>query len=135
MLGDRRFDVIFCIAVLHHLPTKVMRDQAIQTMKKYLKPGGVLCMENWNMWQIRKGKKTVWGSYLRGIPKLGMRDIITEWKTPRGSGFLYYYAFTPQEVRRLLASQDFRVLDSYFIRDVRRAHWWNGKNIITIAKN
>ena len=46
VLGDQQFDLIFCIAVLHHIPTKELRLHELQTLEKYLKPGGILCMEN-----------------------------------------------------------------------------------------
>ncbi len=130
-IDDQQFDLIFCIAVLHHIPTKELRLQALQTLKKYLKRGGVLCMENWNMWQFRKGAKNIWKSPRRA----GIRDLITEWKSSRARGFLYYYAFTISELRALLRKSEFGVLQAFYIRDGKSAHWWNGKNIITIARN
>lgn len=130
VLGDQRFDLIFCIAVLHHIPTKELRVHALQALKKYLKPGGTLCMENWNMWELRKGNKTVWNSPRR----VGIRDLITEWKSPQGTGNLYYYAFTARELRALFCKSGFHVQKLYYIRDGKKAHWWNGKNIIAIAK-
>lgn len=130
ILGSQTFDIIFCIAVFHHFPTKALQLQALQNMRRFLRVGGILCMENWNMWELRKGKKTVWGS----IRNFGIRDVITKWKSPKGIGFLYYYAFTLSELRKLLRRSGFDLLQKFYIRDGKPAHWWNGKNMVTVCK-
>ncbi len=169
---SRQFDVVFCIAALHHIPTKKLQEQAVAAFKRYLRPGGMLCMENWNMWELRKGKKNVWHALARRLndtlffrgstdqavgpltahenTELGWRDLVTEWggggTTVRNRpipdscgdsgcrGFLYYHAFTMSELRKLLGTSGFTTLHEFYIRDGKPAHWWNGKNIITIAK-
>lgn len=157
VLGSQQFDIIFCIAVLHHIPTIELQSQALNTLKQYLKPGGFLCMENWNMWQMRKGTKTVWYTFLRRCTdafhglystdqppdpltrcernQLGWRDLITEWGQGNQTGFLYYYAFRASELQKLLQKSGVDVRDVYFIRRGKRAHWWNGNNIIAVAKH
>lgn len=139
ILGSQTFDIIFCIAVLHHIPTHALQLQALKNMRRFLRVGGILCMENWNMWRVRKGKKTVWGSFFQKfisrVPKseLGLGDLITKWKSPQGVGSLYYHAFTIAELHTLLRNSGFAVEKAYYIRDGKPAHWWNGKNIVTIA--
>lgn len=46
-----QYDYIFCIAVIHHLPT--LNDQLLllQQIKKHLKPGGQILLTSWNLWQ------------------------------------------------------------------------------------
>lgn len=46
-----QFDYIFCIAVIHHLPTRHDQLFLLQQIKKHLKPGGQCLITAWNLWQ------------------------------------------------------------------------------------
>lgn len=46
-----QFDHIFCIAVLHHLPTKKDQLFVLDQIKKHLKPEGEVLITVWNLWQ------------------------------------------------------------------------------------
>jgi 2-polyprenyl-3-methyl-5-hydroxy-6-metoxy-1,4-benzoquinol methylase len=49
-----KFDAIFCVAVLHHLP---QRDQHLFVFKqagKHLKKNGFLFLSVWNLWQLNR---------------------------------------------------------------------------------
>lgn len=146
-LADQKFDIIFGIAVLHHIPTRAGRSQVLQDVKELLAVGGILVLENWNLWQLRKGTKTVWHScaqrlsfkklpweiqYTVSRRRLGFADIITQWGSSSNRAFLYYHAFTLHELSGLCISSGYRIRDLYYIRDGKRAHWWNGKNIMVI---
>lgn len=45
------FDYIFCIAVLHHLPTEKDHLFVLEQIKKHLKPNGKILITVWNLWQ------------------------------------------------------------------------------------
>ena len=42
------FDKVLCVAVLHHLPTKMMRLRMLMEMKKVLKAGGFIYLTVFN---------------------------------------------------------------------------------------
>lgn len=46
-----RFDYIFCIAVLHHLPTRKDHLFVLKQIQKHLKPDGKVLITAWNLWQ------------------------------------------------------------------------------------
>jgi 2-polyprenyl-3-methyl-5-hydroxy-6-metoxy-1,4-benzoquinol methylase len=46
-----QFDYIFCIAVLHHLPTQKDQLFLLKQIKKHLKPQGKVLITSWNLWQ------------------------------------------------------------------------------------
>ncbi len=46
-----RFDYVFCIAVIHHLPTRKDQLFVLKQIKKHLKPGGKCLITAWNLWQ------------------------------------------------------------------------------------
>ena len=48
-----KFDLIFCVATLHHIPSDKLRQQILVNIKNRLKPDGKLLMTNWNLWQSK----------------------------------------------------------------------------------
>ncbi len=46
-----QYDYIFCIAVIHHLPTFHDHLFLLQQIKKHLKPNGKILITAWNLWQ------------------------------------------------------------------------------------
>ena len=45
------YDYIFCIAVIHHLPTHHQHLFLLKQIKKHLKPNGQVLITAWNLWQ------------------------------------------------------------------------------------
>ena len=46
-----QFDYIYCVAVLHHLPTQKEQLFVLEQIKKHLKPKGKCLITVWNLWQ------------------------------------------------------------------------------------
>ena len=51
--GLGEFDAIFCVAVLHHVPTAKLQKFVLTEAKKHLRPGGFIYLTVWNLWQER----------------------------------------------------------------------------------
>ncbi|PIU01817.1 hypothetical protein COT68_01200 [bacterium (Candidatus Torokbacteria) CG09_land_8_20_14_0_10_42_11] len=123
------FDVIALIAVLHHLPSRVMRDQALQNVKRVLKPGGLILLTNWNLCQknfLGLRLRYLWLKIL-GENKMDWNDIL--WKGKR-----YYHGFRKREIAKLLAALGFQVLENYYEKGGKRTARWKGENLVTIGK-
>lgn len=103
------YDMVFCIAVLNHIPSKKLQFQALENIYQVLKPGGILFMTNWNLWNP-KNKKSVWRSQKYG----GFRECKTFWTVDDASYPLYYYAFTKGELQRMLEKLGFTILQSKY---------------------
>lgn len=127
-LGEDKFNIIFMFAVFNHLPSEKLRLKVLEDIKKLLKPGGLLMMTNWNLWQLGK-KKSVWKHGLK-------RDVITHWQSGdrNRKGDLYYRAFTKQELNKLFKQVGFEILENYYAYQDKKAHWWNGRNIVSVIK-
>lgn len=131
-LGDNKFDIVFCIATLHHLPDEKSRILALREIKRVLKHGGYLLMTNWNLDSesarntIKKGK---W-------QKAGGKDFIIPWFNPQGKkvGERYYYGFGLDELRDLLIATGFEVLENYYSKKGKQSDRENSANIVTVAK-
>ena len=146
--GKNQFDAIFAVAVINHIPSKEAQKKSLLKLHEALKPGGILLMTNWNLWNFNFKKnifsynfkkwKTSAGKWKGkyGIDKKEFRfkDIMTEWKDGEKSSPLYYYAFTKQEIDKLTKESGFKILDSYYSKSGKRVCRFQGGNIITIAK-
>jgi len=51
-----KFDYIFCIAVIHHLPTTKDHLFLLEQIQKHLKPEGKVLLTAWNLWQPKYRK-------------------------------------------------------------------------------
>lgn len=141
-LPDNGFNIIFMVASFHHIPSKELRQKVMANLQRLLKPGGILIMTNWNLWQIGP-KKSIWNNILSSyklrvinyeLPvasyklRLSLKDVITLWQNKHP---LYYYAFTLPELKKLFLSAGFSILENSYVRRGKKASWWNGYNILT----
>lgn len=88
------FDMVWCIAVLHHLPTPKLQLQAVHEMKRVLKKNGLLMLMVWNLWQPK---------YKKFIQEKTHHALIP-WKNKVER---FYYAFRAQEIEKLLKKAGF----------------------------
>lgn len=51
-----KFDAIFCIAVLHHIPTRKMQLSFLKRMHVHAKKKGFVFISVWNLWQPKYWK-------------------------------------------------------------------------------
>ncbi len=92
---ENSFDKVYCIAVIHQIPSFEYRLQAMQEIERVLKPGGIIFATAWNIWKRNKIfciKKMVSNFFFSR--SLGPRDIIL--KRDR-----YYYVFRKKELSHL----------------------------------
>jgi len=116
-------NVTVSIAVLHHIPSKALREKAVKELARITKKKGKLLLTVWNLKEQKKYKTQVRKAFLRWMATLGKyekRGLQIPWgkeKTPR-----YYYAFTQKELEKLL--------DPFF----EIIHKRKGKNLIYICE-
>lgn len=134
-LKDQSVDVCLLNASLHHIPGPLM-NQAIQELRRVLKPGGLVCMVNWNLWQPRFFKlhfKT-WVDKLLGRTNLGWKDVWVEYASPdkKTRANRFYHTFTLRELVELASVHRFSTLKQHYIYKTGRARFWNGRNILSV---
>jgi len=104
--SDNFFDKVYSIAVLHHIPSEEFRIQFLKEARRALKPGGLLILTVWNLWQT----KTAWKILIKdtalkflGRLKLDFKDILYPWKNPKGGIIIqrYFHLFTKRELENL----------------------------------
>jgi SAM-dependent methyltransferase len=119
------FDVVAAIASFHHIPSEELRLVALREIYRVLKPGGVVFMTNWNLWQrdlIKKYKLRIWDFF---FPRNEM-DAGDFWIPFKGKDKTmprYYHHFGREELARLCRKAGFEIISDA-----------GGKNRVTIIK-
>jgi len=136
--SDNKFNTIFCIATLHHIPSKKLRRQAISEFYRVLTPGGYLVMTNWNLLNTKWWPTLTSFSFNKIIGKnsLDWKDIIKPWKNSQGKiqAERFLHAFTKCEMKKLLVDNDFKPEKQFYTKKDVTSNILSGFNLITIAK-
>lgn len=117
-IKDLKFNHIFCLATLQHLPSKELRVKAVLEMKKHILDGGQIIISNWNMWTKNKYRTLVFKSFLNkviGNNQLEFGDILFPWKNSQGeiTSERYYHAFRKRELSKLARQAEFNDINIY----------------------
>ena len=104
------FDKVYAIAVLHHIPSKEFRQRFLEEAKRVLKPGGLLILTCWNLWQKPKIRRLIFKFTLKKIfclSKLDFFDIQMNWW---GIPFCYFHCFTKKELVKAIKKSGFEII-------------------------
>jgi alkylated DNA repair protein alkB family protein 8 len=131
---DNYFDSVFCLSVLHHVPSKYFRKKYIEEICRVLKTDGKLIITAWNLKRDKKAMRLVF-KYLflkiLGKSELGFRDIFYPWKDSTGKTIAerYVHIFSLIELVKLLKSQGFRILEQKAIDRSQK-----GSNLLVVCQ-
>lgn len=106
------FDKICAIALLHHIPSKELRKQALAEVWRVLKKDGIFILTVWNLWKNPRAKKLIFKfAFLKifGGVKLDFKDILMLW---HGADDCYFHFFTARELRKLTNAAGFNIIKS-----------------------
>ena len=101
------FDKIYCIAVLHHIPSSELRLAFLKEARRVLKPTGILILRVWDLWRRAAGKRLLVKFTLlkiMGRSQLDLKDVLLSWRNPTGKIITsrYFHAFTLKEIKGLI---------------------------------
>ncbi len=97
--SDATFDWAISVATYHHIKGKQQRQEALNELRRVLKPGGEAFVTVWNRWQPR-----FWFS---------RKEISVPWRTKGKTLYRYYYLVSFTELEKLLKKAGFEVLKSF----------------------
>lgn len=136
-LPNASFDILAMISVLHHIPSAAFRQQAMKECYRVLRPGGVCFISNWNVLHpMFMRRYRTWRLFFKIMkPGFDRRDILIPWKRDVARPVMrYIHVFRAAELRRLCAEAGFTSVECFYTLHGKRAHWWNGSNLVTIAR-
>jgi len=113
-LPDNSVDLIFAVASFHHLPSNQIRLQALDEMRRVLKPNGKLYISVWNLYQKRYFK-----FILESLLRLGSYDFGDTF-IKLGGVKRYYHAFTPWSLSRLISKSNFKVVEKHYYKNTQK---------------
>jgi len=116
-LSDSFFNVICCIATIHHIPSKNLRIKLLKEFRRTLKKDGVLILTTWYLWI---GKRKIVFKYIfkwllskisRKKTELDFKDIFIPWKNNQGKilAHRYLHAFSKRELAKLVEEAGFKI--------------------------
>lgn len=113
---NNKFDIVTAIAILHHLPSKKCRQQALGEIYRVLKPDGFLIMTNWNLDQKKYSRYSNRNFALD--QNLAKTDFLVPWKSADGkiTTIRYYHSFNLTEIQNLLSRQQFNTIHNKIIK-------------------
>ena len=130
---DSSFDVVFAVAVLHHIPSRHKREELLSEFRRVLKPNGILIVTVWNLWQ-KKYRSLILKYAIRkiiGRSKLDIGDVFIPWMDGRGekNAERYYHAFTKRSLNQVIQNSGFVMQKTGYFGGVEKKF-----NIYAIAR-
>ncbi len=118
------FDVCCSIAVFHNLYKRDLQLKVLEQIKRALKPGGILIITVWNLWQ-----KSFWPLHLKQLrwkTKNGfkLKWLLVPYRMADKRGKLikkvnrFCYAFTPWELEKIIKESGFKIIEKKLGRNL-----------------
>ncbi|MFH0840792.1 MAG: class I SAM-dependent methyltransferase [bacterium] len=112
------FDYLFCIDVLHHLPGKRLRLDALRQLKNKIKPGGEIILTVWNLWKQLEYRRLILKFLALKLfkkNKMDFGDILIDCKNHRNNTYskCYYHAFTARELKKMIKQTGLKIKGFY----------------------
>jgi len=130
---ENHFNIVFCLSVLHQIPSIELRRKAMEQLYRVTRSGGKLVLVVWNLWRPRYRSKirSINIKKLFGFTPLDKNDLYITW---RDSGIKqYYHAFTQKELEELITQAGYRTERIFLGRDCKGEKGRYFNNIVVIA--
>ncbi len=129
------FDIIFCFAVLHHIPSAPVRKKVLREWCRVLKPGAKAYTIVWNLKNEWPNKRfNVDAQLAKPLDGMDAGDVFIPWKATHGTAVSrYVHVFEKSELKKLFLEAGF---SSVTLRYYNRAGApeANGEELVIVAK-
>jgi SAM-dependent methyltransferase len=117
-----KYDYVFCLAVLHHIPSEKLQIKFLKNIHQALRPKGEALISVWNRWQPRykkyfneKYKKEIQYKFSpvpHWFSDLKSNETIVPWK--QSGKFRFVHAFTDKELKDLAQKAGFTNIEVFY---------------------
>ena len=126
--ADSTFDIVYSIAVLHHIPSHAYRRRFMEEIRRVLKPGGTCVLTAWNImqWKFAYAHLVQTLKKVCGLSPLDLGDVMLSFGNDKRKR--YVHALRARELRRLFEDND---LTCASIKNVVRASGY--ANVVAVG--
>jgi hypothetical protein len=109
------WSVITAFAVLHHIPSRELRLDILDTVRQLLKPGGLFIHSNWQFLNSEKLKSRIqdWSKAGLSADEVDPNDYLLDWRSG-GRGLRYVHHFDEGELGGLAKAAGFQIKDAFY---------------------
>jgi 2-polyprenyl-3-methyl-5-hydroxy-6-metoxy-1,4-benzoquinol methylase len=124
-----KYDAIFCVAVLHHIPTKAQQLFMLKEAKKHTKKDGFIYLTVWNLWQEKFLQNHLESSELKKVDEKWVEiPYNKDWKR-------FCVAFDIQTLTDLMSEAGWNVTEMFYADSAgNKSDLIRGKNLVCVAK-
>jgi ubiquinone/menaquinone biosynthesis C-methylase UbiE len=114
---DKSFDLVFNLAVLHHVPSEVLRQTAVAELHRVLKSGGKATTTAWNLASDYAEERFHVSQQLKNPPYgWGIGDVAVPWKATTGKKIdRYVHLFNKKEMMGLFEQAGFKKISCDYV--------------------
>jgi SAM-dependent methyltransferase len=98
-----RFNKIFAIAVIHHIPSYDLRLKFFQDVYKILKKKGFFIFSCWDF------------GYKKELTNIGDNDFLMNWKDDNNVRYVHLYS--QEEIMDIIENSHFKIYDEFVMED------------------
>ena len=109
------WSLITSFATLHHIPSRQIRLDILQTIHQLLKPNGLFIHSNWQFLNSEKLKSRVqdWSKTRLSPDNVDPNDYLLDWRSG-GEGLRYVHHFDETELAGLAQEAGFQIKDVFY---------------------
>ncbi len=137
-LAENQADLIFNIAAFHHIPSKQLREEALEQMHKVLKPGGKIIITVWMLFQKKYwlANLKAWLKFLYTFGAYSPTDLMIDWKNGNKQVLAkrYYHSLLPSELKNLIKKAGFKIREDFSVKKGQKVPFLKSYNYCIIAE-
>ncbi len=109
------FDLVVCLAVLHHLPGQSLRQQVVRELADTLAPNGVLILSNWQFFTSPRlaSKQIAWATIGVQPDEVEPGDALLPWQQGV-QAVRYVHQLDEAEVRTIVSAAGLKVCTHFY---------------------
>lgn len=110
-----KWKVITAFAVLHHIPSRKLRLNLLQTVREWLSQDGVFILSNWQFLNSEKFRARIqdWSRVGLSEGDVDPNDFLLDWRSG-GEGLRFVHHFEEEELEDYAKITGFQVINAFF---------------------
>jgi hypothetical protein len=115
LLVNGNWSLVTAFAVLHHIPSREIRLDILNTIYLLLKPNGRFIQSNWQFLNSEKLRSRIQDWSKAGISpeEVDPNDYLLDWRSG-GEGLRYVHHYDEGELQELAAIAGFQIKDTFY---------------------